>query len=271
MEAVMPFKKVKRVIYKKNPLVSVTCQLRFPCILSINENPPVAFQEQLRNKYPLYHEMAETLQTLSFPLIPDKQHFNTTISDSWNNYAFSSDDNDWTINLTSTFLSLSTTKYQQWENFELRLLEVLSILNNIYNPIFFERIGLRYINVFRPSSLGLKNTAWNKLIHPFALGFLSCDNIKNDVTSYNSTTELNIGNTATARIFTGLGYARKHNIQSQIFDTELSFIVDSDLFFGKKQINETESAIKYLHESSTNLIRAIITTTLHKAMEPESI
>jgi uncharacterized protein (TIGR04255 family) len=266
----MPFSKVERVIYNKNPLVSVTCQLRFPCILSINEKAPAVFQDQLRNKYPLYSVTYDTLQTLSFTPVPEKQSFNITTRDNWNKYSFSSDDNDWTIDLTSTFLSLSTTKYTRWEEFESRLQEVLLVLNETYKPAFYERIGLRYIDIFRPSLLGEEKISWNKLIRPFALGFLSCNDIEKDVIGYSNTTELDLGKGAAVRIVTALGYAGK-NVQPQIHTPELSFIVDSDLFFGKKQIDEAKTALEYLHEHSTNLIRAIITDELHHAMEPKSI
>jgi hypothetical protein len=43
-----PFPESERIIYAKNPLESVICQLRFPAILKISSEPPVEFQETLR-------------------------------------------------------------------------------------------------------------------------------------------------------------------------------------------------------------------------------
>jgi uncharacterized protein (TIGR04255 family) len=267
----MPFKEIQRMIYKKNPLVRVIGQLRFPCILSINEKPPAAFQDRLRNQYPIYNVTFENLQQLSFEHNQDNSLFNTSQSDKFKNYLFSSDDGVWTISLTSTFLSLTTTNYSKWEDFIFRLREISAALIEIYKPVFFERVGLRYVDVFCPSLLGLKDAAWDELIQPFALGFLSCNDVKNDVTGYSGISELNLDNNASARIVTALGYVENLETPTQIANSELSFIVDSDLFCGKKYINEFENALEDLHRHSTKIIRAIITDKLHNAMEPELI
>ncbi|MDR0609494.1 MAG: TIGR04255 family protein [Planctomycetaceae bacterium] len=264
----MPFKEAQRMIYKKNPLDQVVCQLRFPCILSINEKPPATFQDCLRDQYPFYNVTTENVRRVLFEPDSDGLPFNIS-PDNLNNYSFTSDDGVWVINLTSTFLSLTTTNYLKWEDFIARLRKILAVLIEIYKPVFFERVGLRYIDVFCPSRLGLKDVAWDELIQPFVLGFLSCNDVKNDVTGYSGTSELDIGNGAIARIITALGYA-KNSDKQPITNSELSFIVDSDLFFGKKYTHETEDAIEELHRHSTKIIRAIITDKLHHAMEPES-
>ena len=51
--------KCKRVRYKNSPLLEVIFQLRFPTILTINANPPVEFQEKIRNEFPYYNGMIE--------------------------------------------------------------------------------------------------------------------------------------------------------------------------------------------------------------------
>ena len=43
-----------RCHYRRNPLGEVICQLRFPEILAISANPPVAFQEAIRDDYPQF-------------------------------------------------------------------------------------------------------------------------------------------------------------------------------------------------------------------------
>ena len=52
----MPFPEVKRVIYKKNPLDRVICQLRFAPILKIDAEIPADFQEMIRADFPNYSE-----------------------------------------------------------------------------------------------------------------------------------------------------------------------------------------------------------------------
>jgi uncharacterized protein (TIGR04255 family) len=50
----MAFPEAPRVIYEKNPLDEVLCQLRFPTVLKIDAEPPAAFQELIRADYPFY-------------------------------------------------------------------------------------------------------------------------------------------------------------------------------------------------------------------------
>jgi len=45
------------LIYAKNPLEMVICQVRFPAILKISSEPPADFQEALRREYPLFREV----------------------------------------------------------------------------------------------------------------------------------------------------------------------------------------------------------------------
>ena len=49
-----------RSIYGKNQLGEVICQLRFPEILIIGSEPPVAFQEAIRDEYPVYSARKES-------------------------------------------------------------------------------------------------------------------------------------------------------------------------------------------------------------------
>src|SRR5258708_15277829 len=57
----MPFPKSERVLYKKNPLIQVICQLRFPAILRIDTVAPSEFHDKIRDQYPLYQHRVESL------------------------------------------------------------------------------------------------------------------------------------------------------------------------------------------------------------------
>ncbi|MDR1070039.1 MAG: TIGR04255 family protein, partial [Gracilibacteraceae bacterium] len=116
----MPFLNFQRAIYAKSQLTEVVCQLRFPRILMINEEQPAAFQERIRDDYPLFQVVVEQQQHITVDIgskeiqpIPRLIQSETT-----NNYKFSSVDENWRVNLTSTFLALSTSRYDRWENFQ---------------------------------------------------------------------------------------------------------------------------------------------------------
>ena len=273
MEFNMPFPDIERAVYKKNPLAQVICQLRFPVILSINENSPAAFQDEIRDKYPLYNKEIGQQQQISFELSVDGlfPSQRTVQSETWNTYVFSSEDYNWAINLTGTFLSLSANKYDNWDEFKDHLLKPLKTFTDIYKPAFYERIGLRYINVFRRSLLGLDNTSWDELFVAPSIGFLSDDNIKNDIFGYQSTSEVRMEQDINARIATSLGYVEDIYNQVNKIEPELSFIIDHDLYSGKKQCDEVGYTLEKLHDNATRLIRALIKKKLHEAMEPLKI
>ena len=224
----MPFNEVMRVRYKNSPLVQVVCQLRFPRILSIDEKSPAEFQECIREIYPVYNVNIEQQQQLIVE--PDNGQFSKLIrNDQIKNHSFSSSDHIWRVSLTSTFLSLSTSQYIRWENFCLHLQEPLNALKTIYHPAFFERVGLRYVNAFQRSVLGLDaGEPWSQFIRSFALGFLSNNEIAAEVKGYSATSEIDLGNNAVARINTATGYVGNAVFQQ---NPEMSFIIDSDLFY----------------------------------------
>ena len=265
----MPFNEVKRVIYGNNPLVQVSCQLRFPRILSINEKAPVDFQERIRKTYPVYNEAIEYQQQLIIG--PGTNPLPKIIQNEQNkNYSFMSGDGVWRVNLTNTFLLLSTSRYERWEDFRSRLQEPLDALKTEYSPAFFERVGLRYVDAVTRSVQGFDiETPWTELIMPFALGFLSNSDVAADVKGYSATSEVDLGNNAMARIITSTGFVGNVMFQP---DSELSFIVDSDLFFNvKKDLDELDDSLDFLHEHAGKLIRNIITDKLHQAMGPEEL
>ena len=91
----MLFPEVKRVIYKKNPLDRVICQLRFPPILRIDAEPPVKFQDRVRKEFPYYSEKNEL--TMGIPSrvreqIPHELLGEILRTANTKNYEFSSED-----------------------------------------------------------------------------------------------------------------------------------------------------------------------------------
>ncbi|MDR1205127.1 MAG: TIGR04255 family protein [Peptococcaceae bacterium] len=269
----MPFSDFQRVIYKKNPLIEVVCQLRFPRILMINEKQPAAFQERIRDDYPLFQVAVEQQQQITMDIggneIPPAPRIFQ--SETINNYKFSSADEKWHINLTSTFLALSTSAYDRWENFQEHLQKPLDALLEIYRPAFFERIGLRYVDAFKKSALNLNDAAWPELIQPFVLGFMSNSEISDDVRNQNAAVELDIGNGAIAQINAAKGFIGDATLGLPIFSDEESFIVDSDMYMLRKNIGELDASLTYLHDYARKLIRSIITEKLHDAMEPSEL
>jgi len=251
----MPFPETKRVIYKRNPLTKVICQLRFPPILRIDTEVPSLFQEAIRNSFPLYNEKVELMQTTAVGL---------TKTASNRNHEFCSDDSIWKINLTRTFLSISTSQYHHWEEFIEKFLISTEALLSIYHPPFFTRVGLRYINVFDRSALELNDANWTELLKPYFLGLLSTE-IGNEVQNCENVYEVKLrDNDSIVRIATSF----VQNAKSK----EQCYMVDNDFHCPKKlKTDDLGGKLDFLHERSTRLIQWIITEKLHNAMEPESL
>ena len=164
----MLFAEYDRCQYARSPLVEVICQLRFPTILNIGAKDPAEFQEAVRHDFPRYMARQEQLPPKVKPGPTPALEPQAPIT----NYNFVSADGKWKLNLTSSFIALSTLRYQRWEDFAARLDKPLAQFIQIYQPAFFERIGLRYVNAFSRRALGLEELLWDDLIREPYLGIL---------------------------------------------------------------------------------------------------
>lgn len=260
------FSQEKRCIYRANQLGEVICQLRFPEILSIGANAPVAFQEAIRSDYPQYSARQET----PAPKISGTPG-NLTLENqpSTINYQFVSADGVWRVNLTSKFISLACSRYTCWEDFAKRLDKPLVAFIKTYKPAYFERVGLRYLNFISRKALNLEGTPFTDLISPCYLGPLADEEVNETASSRCSVdAELTIRGGCRLKLHAGPGLVKRGNQADQ----EVKFIFDQDLFMpGKVPVNMSAGALQTLHSQAYSIFRGAITDTLHDALEPENI
>ena len=252
-----------RCHYRRNPLGEVICQLRFPEILAISANPPVDFQEVIRDEYPQFLRKQEK----PAPKITGAPgHLTLENTPATVNYQFASRDGAWRVNLTGKFISLSCSRYNSWEDFAQKLDKPLAAFIRIYKPAYFERIGLRYLNFFSRSALELEDVPFSQLFSPCYLGPLGEDDVAaSAVTRCSVDTELAVRGGCRAKIHAGPGLLR----QSGNEDKEVKFIFDQDLFMaGQINASLTTGALQILHSQADSIFRGAITQRLHKAMEP---
>ena len=257
------FSTESRVIYRKNQLGEVICQLRFPEILAIGAKPPVDFQEMIRAEYPAYSSRMEnpapkpvnvggkvTLQNQS-PVI---------------NYQFVSADGIWRVNLTQKFISLACSRYTSWEDFAAKLDKPLAAFIQIYKPAYFERIGLRYVNFISRKALSLEGTPFRELIAERYLGILSDEQVA-EPTVGRSGVDAEFAIRGGCRVKLHAGPGQVHRAGKS--DGEVKFILDQDLYMpGKIAPNLSAPALQTLHAQAWSLFRDAITDELHDAMEP---
>ena len=262
----MPFAEVKRTIYKKNVLDQVICQLKFPPILRIDAELPVAFQEHVNKEFPNYTE--KDILRLEWSLsakepILSQSDTRMRPADSMKNHEFSTEDGQWKIGLTRTFLSLTTDSYSVWEDFKKRLEIPLKAFLLVYSPSHFSRIGLRYKNVIQRSALGLDGVDWSKLLKPQVLGILADSETSRFVRDLQSVCEITLPDIdSSVRVSTRLTRDRERD--------EICYMIDSDFFNARKtSIDEALIGFDDFNQHASRLFQWCITERLHKSMEPQ--
>ncbi len=253
----------KKYIYEKHQLVEVICQLRFPTILSIDTETPAAFQEKIRARFPRYEVHDESIPS---PTGLQKQKV----------HSFVSADGGYKLSLSKSFIAFSTMRYSSWEDFAAWLDEPLGQFISVYNPAFFERIGLRYLNGFSREKLGMEHCRWNDLIQSRWLGPLDDDNVdENSLAKCSVDVEMKLGR-CLLRLHAGPGFIKRavrtpKGIQ-QLQEPKPRFIFDQDLYCaGTLALKDAASILETLHGEADRVFSEAITELLHDAMEPVEI
>lgn len=253
--------------FERHQLAEVICQLRFPTILSIDSREPADFQEAIRTMFPRYAVRKEQL--------PPKlvgagtPHAKLESPAPVNNYYFVSGDGQWKLNLAKNFISLSTVSYPGWEQFARQFDRPLAEFIRIYQPAFFERIGLRYLNTFSRTALGLDGTPWRDLFADAYTGPLTHEDIpEENLARVSLDTEIMLSSSCRARIHSGTGMV-KRNIPNTPPDNEVKFILDLDLSMPVQTEPRLAAAgLETLHQHAGSIFNAAITDTLRDALMP---
>ena len=260
------FSEKNRCIYRRNQLADVICQLRFPEILSINTTIPDQFQDLIRDEYPIYSARKEA----PAPKIKGgPEGFTLEKQPDTVNYQFTSADGTWRVNLTSTFISLACTRYTCWEDFASHLDKPLAAFIKLYKPAFFERVGLRYINLISRKNLEIEHIPYSELFNPCYLGILSEEDVReHTVSRSNISAELAIAGGCHVKINAGPAMVKKNNSNH----SEPCFAFDHDLYMkGNIPINMSAGALQTLHSQAFPIFRDAITDKMHQILEPTSI
>jgi len=263
----MLFSDHERCIYPRTPLHEVICQLRFPTILTIGTREPADFQEAIRGDFPRF----AVRQDVPAPKLNGVGTAHPTVENQppVTNYHFVSTDGAWKLNLTQDFIALSTLHYTSWEAFAHMLDQPLGHFIRIYQPAFFERIGLRYLNILSRRQLGLEGHDWSELIESPYLGPLSQSDVREDgVGKCALDVEMRLDSSCQVRLHAGPGRVQ-NGAPGAPQDQEVKFILDLDLFMSGSSIADAlvPGALETLHGHSTRLFQGAVTDTLREAME----
>ena len=260
------FSNEDRCVYGRSPLVEVICQLRFPVILAIDSQAPYQFQEAIRSDYPQFTQRTENLP-------PKPVNGKLTSQGSQQNYQFVDSASHWKVNLTKNFISLSTNRYTRWEDFAQRLDKILAAFIRQYQPAYFERVGLRFINSISRKALELEEETWRELIQPGYLGLLADDDVRlAGVMGDGQRYDIPIAGGCRAKIHAAPAMMKKKNIKTNQELQEPVFILDNDIYMtGQIQPPHAAAALQTAHLQADSIFRGAITPTLHNAMDPEPV
>lgn len=256
----MLFSDRPRTHYENAPVHEVICQLRFPSILSINETPPAKFQEAVRAQFPQYAQRQDPV-----PPGPGGETRQPV-----NNYHFLSENGAWKLNLTQDFIALSTLRYDCWEDFAQRLDKPLAAFIQLYQPAFFQRVGLRYVNLFSRTALGLAGTPWAALFAPAYTGPLREEDVREEsMAACGLDFVVRLDSSCAAKIHAGPGLIRQNIPKDQPQDQEPKFILDMDLSMGGNvSPSLSAGALETLHGHAGRVFEGALTDVLREAMGP---
>lgn len=256
----MTFPDLPRVVYRRNPLDEVLCQLRFPTILRI-ESDLAPFQERVRSQYPLYEEEAGPFAQLP-PEIA--QMLKGNFPGPAGVRRFLSPDRLWTLAITREFLALSTRRYARWEEFRERLQHALGALLEIYGPAFFSRVGLRYRNVIRRPDIGVAQLPWDRLLRSYITAELSTP-ISEQVREAAHVLLLELDDGIGKLLF-------RHGLLKEEGRQDLAYSLDGDFYTDERtEIPDALERLDQFNREARRLFRWCITDDLHERLEPQRI
>jgi len=127
---------------ERSPLVFVLSQVRFPAFLNLEKSVP-DIQEALR-KYDLPRYSKEDIQQISFagPEVKAERD---------KRWVFASRSRHEAVVLSTTFVVYETSDYDVFETFIDRFSAVLKLIARETGTEFAEQIGLRYVDLIRPT------------------------------------------------------------------------------------------------------------------------
>jgi len=180
------------------------------------------------------------------------------------NFLFRSEDRRTAVHLAAEALSLSTSSYSTWENFRLLLEPVMAALEHRYKPSFYQRVGLRFVNIIKRSEVGMSDTPWKDLLKEGVLGALA--NEQFEFSARESTHQMYLRASDGGQLNFRYGLARVRETQ------EIAYRLDFDFFREEKvEVANAKPTIDGLNAMVGRAFRWCIKPVLHDALGPKPV
>jgi uncharacterized protein (TIGR04255 family) len=268
----MKLKPVPRVVYERNPLVEVVCQIRFERILELQTVPPAQFQSEFtRDSYPRTHEeRAAALQVVfgkgadQVNKLSDVQAAAIPVT-----YHFVSPDDTKRLSVNAEFFAFTCTRYEHWEQFKQALLEAFAGFQRCYPKLAVTRVGLRYRDLIEREDLGLADVPWRDLLSPSVAGLFLGDLFADAAEDAGG---LEQGTQAMVMLDDCAMLLQTALLRSNEEKPREAFLIDADFFHESPRFDvkadSIDGALEVLHGNAGALFRNCIREPLHDALRP---
>lgn len=261
----MPFPPSNHLVFERNTLKQVICQLRFKTVLEIAAQLPARFQGFVREAFPTFEEklpLADELPGLPAEL---QKLINANRRPGDVSYEFRSEDAKWTLSLNKDFLALTCTEYHNYRDFAARFTGPVKALIDCYDPKDFTRVGMRYVNAIVPSEIGLAGVPVTELVHPHIAGELADEVVGPSVRQTMRQTEFRIDEIdADVRLRHGLV-----SVESPTGPTEPCYVLDADFYrMGKTGVEDVDALLENFNRFAGRLFYWSVTDRLRAALNP---
>lgn len=227
--------------HPKNQLDKVICQIRFPALLSIDRDI-ASFQESISEEYPVFIPQPNIQGVADVPVAKK--------------YIFNSPDGTWSVSVSIATISLTTSKYDDWKDFSTKMEQILDKFTKCFEVKYTTRVGLRYINAIRPSSLGCDKGSLDSLIQDRYIQHTKSDIGK--VQGFNVITDLIIDESTNCRSVYG-------TIQFTDQPEEQGFLIDNDVYSTRtEKLSDTMRMLNNFNEVSKSIFCELTTEKLQK-------
>jgi uncharacterized protein (TIGR04255 family) len=173
-----------------------------------------------------------------------------------------SSDGGWTVALLPGHVTLETTKYSTWNDFQPRLEAVVRAVERAAAPTMEQRLGLRYVD--RVRGLPVKSPAeWARWIHPSVLGPSLHSLLGEAVLSTRQQIDLDLGQ--------GRICVLRHGMVTDP-DDELVYLLDFDVYRQQARRFSADgivAAVGDFHRTADSIFEQVISTDLLKYLSGE--
>jgi len=245
---------------RRPPLVSVTCQARYPHVLALlSEESQAGLLARLQQglpDYPLFSRVAQQAMLLSPEGIQPSEQKVTS-------FQFSSADENWIVGIGVDSVSLQTREYDHFRDFQERWGALIAVIAEVLKPALQIRFGLRYVDEL--TAEGAETwSAWTRLLRRDFCGVGATDEWRDRVhQSFQEWVfELQEGRCTL-----------RHGFLPPVFEGRMPFyLLDVDCYVEGREpfdVDRQHALLDSFNDAAHSLFVSSMTEELYESYEPE--